>query len=228
LSLILFAGTAFAQDTGLAAVKNRIADEVMIQDLDVREETGKVILEGRVQSLREKAKAEEIAEKQLDREVVNNIVLATSQKTDEEITTDVLSAIRSSTGRSFLFNSISVETRGGNVILTGKVRDPILVDIAEKGAGKVAGVVSVSNQIEVLPASTADERLRRAIVNRISRDSFLRTYFVGLAPFSIIVENGRVTLVGSVRTEGDRLKIGSIARSTFGVLSVDNQLQFGS
>jgi len=42
------------------------------------------------------------------------------------------------------------------------------------------------------------------------------------------VANARVTLTGVVNSEIDKRLIDSIVRSTFGVLSVENQLRIGS
>jgi osmotically-inducible protein OsmY len=51
-------------------------------------------------------------------------------------------------------------------------------------------------------------------------------YFIGKYPSVIILVNsGRVRLIGYVDSNPSREKIGSIVRSFNGVLSVDNELQ---
>jgi hyperosmotically inducible protein len=47
-------------------------------------------------------------------------------------------------------------------------------------------------------------------------------------PIHIIVERGRVALTGAERSEVEKRKAEHIARSTFGVFSVENRLQVGS
>jgi hyperosmotically inducible protein len=44
-------------------------------------------------------------------------------------------------------------------------------------------------------------------------------------PIHIIVQGGKVTLVGVVNTQMERMKAEMIARSTFGVFGVENKLR---
>ncbi len=86
------------------------------------------------------------------------------------------------------------------------------------------GVQSVTNEIKVLPTSIGDSRLRLA--RRIYGDSSFREFAFRInPPVHIIVEHQRVTLTGAVRSEVERRKAEHIARSTFGVFTVDNQLR---
>jgi hypothetical protein len=47
-------------------------------------------------------------------------------------------------------------------------------------------------------------------------------------PIHVVVENGHVTLTGAVNSEIERRKAETVARTTFGVFSVDNQLRLDS
>jgi hyperosmotically inducible protein len=99
----------------------------------------------------------------------------------------------------------------------------------EKKAAEVPGVKEVSNRIEVLPASMNDDQLRKALAEAIYRDATFSGYSVQPdPPIHIVVEGGRVTLTGVVRNEIERRKAEQIARSTFGVLSVENRLRMES
>lgn len=90
---------------------------------------------------------------------------------------------------------------------------------------RVPGVKGIINQIEVLSTRPADDRIRVALGRRLfGHASFDR--YLGVAPgLHIIVLNGYVTLKGRVFSEMDSLQAESIARSTFGVIRVTNELR---
>ncbi len=147
-------------------------------------------------------------------------------RSDDEIVTDVAARFRGLSARYSVFNSVFVSSKDGNVVLTGKVRDAYLKERAMKAATGVEGVRSVSNQIEILPASNFDDRLRALIYRRLRNDGVLFWYFVGKDPrIQIIVDQSRVTLVGVVHSEVARFRAASTVRGLFGVLSVDNQIR---
>ena len=97
-------------------------------------------------------------------------------------------------------------------------------DLYER-VSQVPGVKGIVNEIEVLSPGLADARLRVALGRRLfGHASFDR--YLGVAPgLHIIVRNGYVTLKGRVYTEMDSLQAESIARSTFGVIRVTNELR---
>jgi hyperosmotically inducible protein len=78
-----------------------------------------------------------------------------------------------------------------------------------------------------LPGSPYDDQIRAALASEIYREL---PYYAITAnpPIHIIVETGRVTLEGVVRNEVERRIPETIARSTFGVFSVENRLCVGS
>ncbi len=148
------------------------------------------------------------------------------EKSDDDITLDVIAQIKRDSPQNFLFDALAVETKGGNVVLTGRVRNAYLFDIAQEAAAKISGVSSVSNQIEVLPPSQSDDRLRQNIYRKLRNDDRLFYYFLGAQPsIHIIVSGSRVTLAGYVDTEGDRIITGTLVRQISGVLSVENLLK---
>lgn len=146
-------------------------------------------------------------------------------RSDDEIVTDFVRIFRNKIPNSSIFNSVSVRSENGNLIISGKVRDAYIKDRATYAAEKVKGVQSITNRIEVLPVSHFDDRLRVAIYRRLSRDAILSRYFLGrYAGINIIVENSRVTLFGEVSSNVDKVLAASRVRGLFGVLSVNNQL----
>jgi hyperosmotically inducible protein len=113
----------------------------------------------------------------------------------------------------------------GAVTLGGYVTMPFKKEELEERVGKVRGVRELKSQIQVLPVSPSDERLREILFERIYGDDL----FIGYAqqrhpPIHIIVERGNVMLTGAVRSNVERRQAESIVRSTFGVLQVTNRL----
>lgn len=125
-----------------------------------------------------------------------------------------------------VFDNLGYQLGGhGTVVLMGQVRTPWLKGNAEKAVKRVPGVDTVVNNIEVLPASVADDRIRSAVYRSLFYDSTLDRYALGANPsIRIVVKNGRVTLEGFVANEMDRTIAGMKARQVFGVFEVTNNL----
>jgi len=90
----------------------------------------------------------------------------------------------------------------------------------------IEGVEKVDNQIEVLPPSPMDDRLRLILYRAIYGYPALEKYALGVQkPIRIIVKNGRVTLEGVVDSESDKNLAGLRANGVPGIFSVINNLQ---
>jgi hyperosmotically inducible protein len=115
----------------------------------------------------------------------------------------------------------------GTVILMGAVTRPTLKSDAENVVKHVEGVTKVINQIEVLPLSPEDDRIRMAEYRAIYGDSALATRYGyrAIPPVHIIVKNGHVTLDGVVANQSDKDLINVRANSVPGVFSVTNNLR---
>jgi hypothetical protein len=61
-----------------------------------------------------------------------------------------------------VFDNLAYRVDGGNVTLFGEVTNPVLKSDAQNAVKHLEGVVSVENNIEVLPLSSFDNRVRRA------------------------------------------------------------------
>jgi osmotically-inducible protein OsmY len=71
-----------------------------------------------------------------------------------------------------------------------------------------------------------DDQIRYAAAVRIYNDPLFWNYAIQVnPPIHIVVKHGRVTLSGVVISEVERRKAEQIARSIFGVLSVENKLR---
>lgn len=114
----------------------------------------------------------------------------------------------------------------GTVTLLGQVARPTLKSDAENSVKRIEGVEKVVNNIEVLPTSFNDDRIRRATYRAIYGNSVLNQYQLrAVPPIHIIVKNGNVTLEGVVARQMDKQIAEVQAKSVQGVFSVTNNLQ---
>ncbi len=141
---------------------------------------------------------------------------------------------------------------GKTLVLKGYASRPILKSDAGNAVKGIPGIESVDNQIEVLPNSPNDDRIRAAVYSRIFTQPSLRKYNanqggirqatgpgpnvalmaggitnsppIGFHAIHIIVKNGNVTLYGVVNNASDSAIAGMQANATPGTFSVDNDL----
>jgi hyperosmotically inducible protein len=113
----------------------------------------------------------------------------------------------------------------GSVTLLGQVARPTLKSDAENVVKRIEGVEKVVNNIEVLPTSGNDDRIRRATYRAIYGNSVLSQYQLrAVPPIHIIVKNGHVTLEGAVARQMDKQIAGMQANGVHGAFSVTNNL----
>jgi hyperosmotically inducible protein len=125
-----------------------------------------------------------------------------------------------------VFDNLAYKVDGYNVTLVGQVTRPTLKSDAENVVKKIEGVEHVDNQIEVLPPSPQDDRLRRQLYRAIYGFPALQKYSLGVQqPIRIIVKSGKVTLEGVVDNEGDKNLANIRANGVPGIFSVTNNLQ---
>jgi hyperosmotically inducible periplasmic protein len=114
----------------------------------------------------------------------------------------------------------------GTVTLLGQVVRPTLKTDAERSVKRIEGVTKVVNNIEVLPTSINDDKIRRAVYRAIYGNSVLSQYQLrAVPPIHIIVKNGNVTLEGVVARQMDKQIAGTQANTVSGVFSVTNNLR---
>jgi len=125
-----------------------------------------------------------------------------------------------------VFDYIGYKVNGGTVTLLGQVVRPTLKSDSENVVKRIEGVEKVDNQIEVLPPSTMDDRLRIRLFRAIYQYAPLQKYELGVQkPIRIIVKGGRATLEGVVDSEADKNLVGIRANGVSGLFSVTNNLQ---
>jgi len=124
-----------------------------------------------------------------------------------------------------IWDDVSFRVADGNVSLTGEVNQPYKKQDIERLVQRVPGVASVTDDIKVLPLSSMDDRLRLQVANAIYRDPVLSGYAMGAVPaIHIIVENGHVTLTGTVASDMEKQIAGMRAASGLSFGPVVNNL----
>src|SRR4051812_5330145 len=128
-----------------------------------------------------------------------------------------------------VFDNLAYRVDGSTVTLMGQVTRPTLKSDAENVVKDIEGVERVNNQIEVLPLSPMDDRIRIAEFRAIySAPGLDRLAMQAVPPVHIIVNNGKVTLEGVVANEADKNMAGIKANGVSGVFSVTNTLRVES
>ncbi len=126
-----------------------------------------------------------------------------------------------------IYDNLSFEVKGSDtVVLSGQATRPGLKSDAESAALRLEGVAKVINEIEVLPFSPSDDRIRIAVFRALWSEPGLERYLArAVSPIHIVVKNGNVTLVGIVATPMDKNLAGLAANGVPGTFSVKNDLK---
>jgi hyperosmotically inducible periplasmic protein len=125
-----------------------------------------------------------------------------------------------------VFDNLEFRVQGHTVTLMGQVTKSTLKSDAGNVVKKIEGVERVDNQIEVLPLSPVDDRLRMAEYRTIYGHPALNRYALqAVPPIHIIVANGKVTLEGVVASQSDKDLAALRANTVSGVFSVVNNLR---
>jgi BON domain-containing protein len=113
------------------------------------------------------------------------------------------------------------------VVLRGQVVRPTTKSDAEARVKDIDGVKQVVNQIEVLPPSPSDDRLRLALYRTLYNwnSPLFRYATQAVPPIHIIVNHGRATLKGVVDSKADANLAYIRARGVPGLFEVKNEIQ---
>ncbi len=125
-----------------------------------------------------------------------------------------------------IFDNLAYRVDGTTVTLLGQVARPSLKSDAGNVIKSIEGVETVNNEIEVLPASPNDDRIRLAEYRIIYSQAMLKRYALqAVPPIHIIVKNGHVTLEGVLANESEKNVANLMANGVRGVFSVTNNLK---
>ena len=226
--------TPVASELGDQAIQRRVETRLEEEKLlhaagpwvDVQQ--GIVTLEGKVAHVWARDQAIALALEQPDVVAVEDRLTIASAESDEELGRELAKQVRRYVFFT-VFDDVNLSVEDGHVVLIGKVTQPYKRKELEERLQRVLGVQSLENELVVLDVSINDRQLRRALAYRIYGDPLFRPFASRVnPPVHIIVEDGRVLLRGAVRSKVEKAKAGHIARSTFGVFSVTNELSVDS
>lgn len=113
-----------------------------------------------------------------------------------------------------VFDHVTATTDAGVVTLSGKVTSKAKREQIETEIATAPGVRQVVNRVKVLPASASDDALRHRVARAIYGHPLFRQYAaMSQPPIRVLVERGRVSLAGSVRSEVERVMARSLAET---------------
>jgi len=125
-----------------------------------------------------------------------------------------------------VFDNLNFRIDGRTVTLMGETTNPSNKSSAANVVKRIEGVDKVVNQIEVLPPSAADDRIRRATYRAIySYGPLFKYSHAPVPPIHIIVKNGRVMLEGVVDSESDKRLAGMQANQVPGTFQITNNMR---
>ena len=213
----------------LAEVGAVLREEADLRRIDYRVDGAEVTLSGEVATLWAKTRAiDRVLEIEGVDTVASELVIPRGED-DDAIAGAVGAAIR-----NYRYNTIWDYVGGsvvdGVVTLNGSVtpdRDKpgeLFARIA-----RIPGVQDIVLDLFVQSASRRDRDLRRLIAQRVQRHPVFAQYLLlADSPFRILVHEGEVLLVGSVRNGVESRVLEQIARQAFEAVRVINRLRVGS
>lgn len=229
LSVAMTAQTASARyDSDIQSrVTQQLTKKQEFRNLQASTEDGIVTLSGTVDLYQQKLDVAKKVRKMNQVQGVRNLIAVSSSAPDAEVQAKLERKLHyDRIGYDNQFNFVDVSMKNGEATLTGATRSDVGRDSAVWIANNMPGVNAVVDNIKVLPVSGFDDRIRISAVRAIYRDPVLGRYASDPAkPIRIVVDNGKLSLYGTVATAMDKQIAGMRANQVFGVFSVQNNLE---
>ena len=208
-------------------VAQKLADKKEFRDVKASTEDGIVTLSGTVEVYQQKVDAAKKVRKIADVQGVRNLIAVSTRVPDVELTTQLDRKLHyDRIGYDNVFNFVDVSVKNGVATLNGETRTDVGRDSAVDLVSRTPGVKDVVNNIAVAPVSNFDDRIRLSALRAIYRDPVLNRYAIDPAlPIRIVVDNGKLTLYGTVLNSMDKQVAGIRAGQVFGVFKVQNNLE---
>jgi len=129
-------------------------------------------------------------------------------------------------GYDIAFNYLAVSVENGVATINGEVRTGYDRDSAMALVNNTPGVKDAIDNVKVAPTSIFDDQIRIRAARAIYRYPALERYAIDPAyPIRIVVDNGHLTLYGTVANQMDKNLAGIRANQVFGAFTVQNNLQ---
>jgi hyperosmotically inducible periplasmic protein len=228
LSMTALAATGRYDQQIQQAVSAKVHDSAKLQNVQSSVEDGIVTLTGTVSLYQDKIDAAKKVKK-LDNVsgVRNQITVAGETVSDAQLqkTLSKKLAYDRVGYRDNAFNNLTLAVNDGAVTVGGETMNYVARDSALATVQRMPGVKDVVNEVKVLPTSIFDDQIRIRTARAIYRDSVLSRYAIDpVDPIRIVVDNGHVTLYGTVQSAMDKNIAGLRANGVFGAFSVDNKI----
>ena len=244
LSATLFAQTTTAQTTPAqtpvqtasaarydnqiqTTVAQKLAQKSQFRDVKSNVQDGIVTLTGTVDLYQHKLDAAKLARKTSSVQGVRDLItVAGANVPDEQLNKKLSEKMRYvRSGYDITFDYFALAVKDGVVVVEGQDRTGVGRDEAVADIANMPGVKDVVDNISIAPVSMFDDGLRIRAERTLYRDPVLSKYAMDPArPIRIIVDNGHVTLYGSVETKMDKEIAGIRANQLPGAFSVENKL----
>jgi len=210
------------------AVSQKIRDAGRLQNVSASVEDGIVTLTGPVNLYQDKLDAAKKIKKLANvTGIRNDIAVAGETVPDGQLQHKLAKKLAYDRVGYYdnAFNYLALDVKDGVVTVYGDTTSDVAKDSALAIVARTPGVKDVVNQVTVLPVSIFDDSIRVRTARAIYRDSVLSRYATDpVRPIRIVVDNGHVTLYGTVESAMDKTIAGIRANSVPGAFSVENKL----
>jgi len=228
LSMTALAATGRYDQQIQQAVSMKVHDSAKLQSVQSSVEDGIVTLTGTVSLYQDKLDAAKKVKKVENVAGVRNQITVAGEAVSDAKLQQSLSkklAYDRIGYRDNAFNNFTLAVKDGSVTVGGDAATYPARDSALAIVQTMPGVKDVVNEVNVLPTSIFDDQLRLRTARAIYRDSVLSRYATDpVDPIRIVVDNGHVTLYGTVQSQMDKNIAGMRANGVFGAFSVDNKI----
>lgn len=228
LSMTAMAATGRYDQQIQQAVSQKIHEAKQLQNVNSSVEDGIVTLTGTANLYQDKLDAARKVKKLANvTGVRNDIAVAGETVPDSQLQKKLAKQLAYDRVGYFdnTFNYLALDVKNGVVTMSGDTMWDVPKDDALTIAARTPGVKDVVNDVKVLPVSQFDDSIRVRTARAIYRDSVLGKYATDpVHPIRIVVDNGHVTLYGTVENAMDKTIAGMRANSVPGAFSVENKL----
>jgi len=184
---------------------------------------GIATLTGTVDSVGVKMDAQSAALRDEDTtRVVNNIRVSGAGVSSQQILEQAQRRLETCYAYT-IFDFVDIAVHGNTLAMSGEVTQPYKKDAIAYTLAHVKGVDAIENNITVLPLSMYDDDLRARIARAVYDDPSFQGYVdAGRLPVHIVVNQGNVTLAGTVDSQLDRTR--AVQNAQLGVSLFDGAI----
>src|SRR6202158_1698655 len=228
LSITAMAATGRYDQQIQQTVSHRLHDAKQLQSVNSSVEDGVVTLTGTVGLYQDKLDAAKKVKKLANVSGVrNDIAVAGETVPDVQLQQRLAKKLAYDRVGYYdnTFNYLALSVKDGVVTIDGDTVTDVARDSALAIVTRTPGVKDVVSEVKVLRGSMFDDSIRVRTARAIYCDSVLGRYATDpVHPIRIVVDNGHVTLYGTVQSAMDKTIAGMRASSVPGAFSVENKL----